>query len=202
MLLRTLARCAGHMLVERCHAGWPMSRISAKTLAAALRVFTTHRTCECLAINSATCSQSRGSSCSLGHSTRTRRSWLKRSAGDEAISVAEGIPAGSHSVRCHAGCVAVQRTTVHPRYSAICWSILHVGAVRPGGRVWHSSRMMALLAMLCSLRQRPGWLEKSDSKNWTLVVATTGASQFSARRSARSEPVASVSPDPTGSVRL
>ena len=47
---------------------------------------------------------------------------------------------------------------------------------------WHSSRKITLLAMLWSFRHRRGWFENRLSKNITLVVITTGASQFSARR--------------------
>src|SRR5207249_7793238 len=55
---------------------------------------------------------------------------------------------------------------------------------QPGGSVWHSSSRTTLPAMLCSLRHRPGRFANRLSKNWTLVVMTTGASQFSARRAA------------------
>jgi hypothetical protein len=55
-----------------------------------------------------------------------------------------------------------------------------------GGSCWASSRISTLPARLCSLRQREVRAANRDSNSWTLVVTTSGASQFSqARREAR-----------------
>ena len=80
----------------------------------------------------------------------------------------------------NAGCVAVHRTTMTPYFRASSASAAVNGFRYGMGSVCTSSKMSTLLARLCSLRQRAGLLANRDSNSCTVVVAMTGASQFSA----------------------
>ena len=168
------------MLVDRWNASPPPRFNSANSSRAAFRVLTTHNAASCPRICPATAGQSSRASLRSGHATRTRCRRVNRPNPSGMISWTFSSRSGM-SGWSNAGCVAVQRTAVQPRDDASCPSIEHVGATRSGGSVWHSSSMTTLRATLCSLRQRPGLFENRLSKNCTLVVTTTGASQFSAR---------------------
>ena len=90
-----------------------------------------------------------------------------------------------------AGCVAVQSTTVTPKFSASVFRPSSKGVSKCAGSVCTSSSTITECASRCSLRQAPGRLENRLSKSCTVVVTTSGASQFCAasrRHSSASSP--------------
>ena len=75
--------------------------------------------------------------------------------------------------------MAVEQMTTERYSDRRTCSIPTNGMVRSMLPAWISSNTMALLAMLWTLRLRPGSRQKKDSSNCSRVVTITGASQFS-----------------------
>ncbi|WP_186782236.1 hypothetical protein [Streptomyces sp. CBG9] len=98
----------------------------------------------------------------------------------------------------NAGCVADASTTDTPKCSTSSRNTLKIGTSNRSGSACTSSSTITDPASRCSFRIAEGFRENSDWNNWTVVVTTTGASQFSAA----SRPHAPSAPSPSSRTAL